>query len=224
MIYRIHIKKIKYNFKLLNAIPRNRLRNNEIDFWTHENSIIFSFLVHENECVIRNFQHRKQNIFYYSLHYAVRTKIGNQSTITNEMKSSNIASHVVFQSSTSCALSGIWTNARMWNDSAWIQLLFTSGVWFLLLERTHGAICIFIAQTCTRMLCGWQVSNAMSDRSNIEVYFLFDSVEYRTYCGPQDRNQEEKIKFQARKSIVFEAWTTRQKPINFGVFGKLLCR
>lgn len=106
----------------------------------------FSLLVHENECVIRNFQHRKQN-FYYSLHYAVRTKIVNQSTITNEMKSSNIVSHVVFQSSTSCALSGIWTNARMWNDSGWIQLLFTSGVWFLLLERTHGAICIFIAQT-----------------------------------------------------------------------------
>lgn len=75
-----------------------------------------------------------------------------------------------------------------------------------------------------RMLCGCQVSNAMSDRTNIEVYFLFDFVEYRTYCGPQDTNREEKIKFQARKSIVFEEWTTRQKPINFGVFGKLLCR
>lgn len=105
--------------------------------------------------------------------------------------------------------------------------LFTSGVWFLLHERTRWAIYIFHAQTHIGML--FRVTSErrdMSDRFNIEVYFLFYSVEERTFCRRQATviRRKKKIEFQARKSIVFEAWTTRQKPINFGAFGKLLCR
>lgn len=66
----------------------------------------------------------------------------------------------VLQSSTSCALSGIWMNARMWSDSIWIQLLFTScGVWFFHFRRTQPSIYSVWKHTRWHMKslrCEWQ--------------------------------------------------------------------